>query len=166
MGLSPSLWLERASFQSPTVPLQLSRICPRRDERRGSRERLLMIRVRLVWLAVIESCTQIGHCRGIIPAQLAAQSVSSLCRGSESGIKIIVSTGALLPVIDPPRSVPEAELFLLTKKIPTGCDTENCISYWRSSPTLPRRQQSARPKAPPVENQLNGDKREPYLLAI
>jgi hypothetical protein len=44
-----------------------------------------------------------------------------LCVGRENGIKIIVSTGALLPVIDPPRSVPEVELLLL-EKIPTGSD--------------------------------------------
>src|SRR5207244_5297705 len=75
---------------------------------------------------MIESCSQTGHCRRIASAQLAAQSVSSLCGGTESGIKRIVSIGALPRDIDLPRSAPEAELLPPEDKIPTG-DKENRI---------------------------------------
>src|SRR6266705_862550 len=73
---------------------------------------------------MIESCSQTGHCRRIASAQLAAQSVSSLCGGTESGIKRIVSIGAR------PRTLTCQDLrrkrssFLPEDKIPTG-DKEN-----------------------------------------
>jgi hypothetical protein len=50
-------------------------------------------------------------------AQLAAQSVSSLCDGTESGINRIVLYWSSVPGLDPPRSEPEAELLpLLNRK--------------------------------------------------
>jgi len=49
------------------------------------------------------------------PAQLAAQSVSSLCGGTESGINRIVPYRSSAPGIDLPRSEPEAELLLLKR---------------------------------------------------
>src|SRR5947209_7298438 len=45
------------------------------------------------------------------PRQLAAQSISSLCDGAESGIKRIVPYRSSAPGVDPPRSEPEAELL-------------------------------------------------------
>src|SRR5215813_5334258 len=81
---------------------------------------------------MIESCSQTGHCRRIASAQPAAQSVSSLCGGTESGIKRIVSIGALLRDIDLPRSAPEAELFLLKRKSQRG-GIKRIVSYCRSS---------------------------------
>src|SRR6266496_1366591 len=51
------------------------------------------------------------------PAQLAAQSVSSLSGGTGSGIKRIVSHWSSAPDIDLPRSEPEAELLLPEEKI-------------------------------------------------
>jgi hypothetical protein len=47
---------------------------------------------------MIESCSQTGHCRRMTSAQLAAQSVSSLSYGTESGIKRIVPYGSSAPV--------------------------------------------------------------------
>src|SRR2546428_3612261 len=75
---------------------------------------------------MIEPCSQTGHCRRMASAQLAAQSVSSLCGGTESGIKRIVSIGAR------PRTLTCQDLrrkrssFLPEDKIPTG-DKENRI---------------------------------------
>src|SRR5262252_3746759 len=57
---------------------------------------------------MIESCSQTGHCRRMVSAQLAAQSVSSLCDGTESGIKRIVLYWSSASGIDPPRSEPES----------------------------------------------------------
>jgi hypothetical protein len=58
-------------------------------------------------------------------AQLAAQSVSSLWDGTESGIKRIVPYGSSAPGIDPPRSELEAELLLLKRN-----------SSWKRIPLL------------------------------
>src|SRR5215469_15309044 len=44
----------------------------------------------------------------MVSAQLAAQSVSSLCDGTESGIKRIVLYWSSASGIDPPRSEPES----------------------------------------------------------
>jgi hypothetical protein len=65
---------------------------------------------------MIESISHTGHRRRITSAQLAAQSVSSLCGGTESGINRIVLHGAL-PRLDLPRSEPEAELLSPKTKI-------------------------------------------------
>ena len=57
----------------------------------------------------------VAYCNAVASAQLAAQSVSSLCDGTESGIKRIVPYWSSAPGIDPPRSEPEAELLLLKR---------------------------------------------------
>jgi hypothetical protein len=49
-------------------------------------------------------------------SQSLAQSLSSLCKEAESGIKRIVVHRELCPGVDPSRSEPEAELLLLQRK--------------------------------------------------
>jgi hypothetical protein len=51
---------------------------------------------------------------------LCSQSVSVLCDGAESGIKIIVLHRGSVPGVDRPRSEPEAGPLLQKKRNPTG----------------------------------------------
>jgi hypothetical protein len=60
----------------------------------------------------MESRSQTGHRRKTIPAQLVAQSVSSLCDEAQSGInRIVAHWSSAVFGVDLPRSEPEAELL-------------------------------------------------------
>src|SRR5437899_229501 len=76
---------------------------------------------------MIESCSQTGHCRRMVPAQLAAQSVSSLCGGTESGIKRIVPYWRSTPTLTHQESAPEPEHPPPEEQSPNWMDKENRI---------------------------------------
>jgi hypothetical protein len=67
---------------------------------------------------MIESRSQTGHCRKMTSAQFAAQSVSNLCGGMESGINRIVDHwGSAPPALTSQDRSRKRNSFLLKQKI-------------------------------------------------